>query len=179
MLAQTLRPIGAALDPDRVRRAAADIQPPDPRQLARALSVVPDRLDDVISDAGDAIREAAQHLPVSLPVARPRRRGPGAAQIALVLGGLVAIGVAAVLAFRLRAQAVAQAEEARLEEAALERAAGEGMDGTIPALGAEGVQPVPVPMDRPAGDHTGTPDNRAFDDIVARPTVGMGLGADR
>jgi hypothetical protein len=150
MLAQTLRPIGAALDPDRVRRAAADIQPPDPRQLARTLSVVPDRLDDVISDAGDTIREAAQHLPVSLAVARPRRRGPGAAQIVLVLGGLVAIGVAAILAFRLRAQALARAEErgredGRLEEAALDRATDEGMVETVPALGAEGVHTVPVP----------------------------------
>jgi hypothetical protein len=178
MLAQTLRPIGAALDPDRVRRAAADIQPPDPRQLARTLSVVPDRLDDVISDAGDAIREAAQHLPVSLPVARPRRRGPGADRVVLVLAGLVAIGVAAILALRLRAQAQARVEEARLEEAALDRATDEGMVGTVPALGAEGVHTVPVPMGR-AADDPDTPDDRAFDDIVTRPTVGMGLGTDR
>ncbi|MEW6225271.1 MAG: hypothetical protein AB1627_11655 [Chloroflexota bacterium] len=200
MLAQALRPIGAALDPDRIRRAAADTQPPDPRQLARTLGTVPDRLDDMIGDATDALREAAQHLPVGIPVARPRRRGPGAARIAVVLGGFVAIGAAALaaalVAIRLRARSLARAEEARLEEAALDRAAGEGMDGTVPALGAEGVRPVAVPMGHAPDEVVGTaqdpadlsgtalapagsPVDRAFDDVVVRPTVGIGSSADR
>ena len=194
MLAQALRPIGAALDPDRIRRAAADTQPPDPQRLARTLGTVPDRLDEMIGDAGDALREAAQHLPVQLPIARPRRRGPGATRIFLVLGGLVAIGVAALVAFRLRDRALARAEEARLEETALDRAADEGMDGTTPVLGAEGVRPVAVPMGDAPDDLVGhapddladtahgpgrTPVDRAFDDVVARPTVGLGSATDR
>lgn len=189
MLAQTLRPIGAALDPDRIRRAAGDIQPPDTAQLVRSLHAVPDRLDDMIDDAGQAIRDAVQQLPDRLPdqladrlpITR-RRRGPGKGQLALMLGGLFAIGLAGWLAFRLRAQAIARAEEARLEQADLDRAADEGMTEIAP-LGGEGVRPVPVPMDRTddePGDEPGAmPADHAYDDLLVRPTVGMGLSPDR
>ena len=185
MLAQALRPIGAALDPDRIRRAAADTQPPDPQRLARTLGTVPDRLDEMIGDAGDALREAAQHLPVQLPIARPRRRGPGATRIFLVLGGLVAIGVAALVAFRLRDRALARAEEARLEETALDRAADEGMDGTTPVAVPMGDAPddlvghAPDDLADTAHGPGRTPVDRAFDDVVARPTVGLGSATDR
>ncbi len=154
MLAEAIRPIGAALDPERIRRAAGDIQPPDTQQLVRSLQKVPDRLDEVFGEAGTAIREALQQLPDRLPdqvidrLPEPvadrlpieQRRGPGKAQLAFLVGGLVAIGVAGWLAFRLRSQAALRAEEARLEQAALDRAADEGMDGTT-VLGAEASPP--------------------------------------
>jgi len=95
MLAEAIRPIGAALDPERIRRAAGDIQPPDTQQLVRSLQKVPDRLDEVFGEAGTAIREALQQLPDRLPdqvidrLPDPvadrlpiERRGPGKAQVA-------------------------------------------------------------------------------------------------
>ena len=60
------------------------------------------------------------------------------------------------------------------------------MTGIAP-LGAEGVRPVPVPLDRSAdepGEANGdepaaVPADRSYDDLLVRPTVGMGLTPDR